>query len=261
MSFDVRKTDLTKLNSITKYPAIPTYHTLDPKNGGLLEAAVQFEGMVLGTEKIDGTNARIICLPDRNFILGSREELLYGRGDLISNPALGIVAAIKGVAERLIDSAAQEGIQVFYLEVFGGKVTAASKQYTGTQQVSYRLFDLMPLPDYEPLLAKESQEIAQWREGGGQPFVDEDGLQAAAEKHQLALTPRLCSLSATELPRSVSGMSDFLKERLPASQSILDAEAGGLAEGIVWRTSSRSVIAKARSEDYARTMKRRGNQR
>ena len=260
MKFDVRKADLTKLNSITKYPAIPTYHTLDPKNGGLLEESVSFEGTVLGTEKIDGTNARIICLPDGNFILGSREELLYGRGDLIGNPAQGIMEAIKGLAETL-SSSQKEGINVFYFEVFGGKVSAASKQYTGTQQVSFRLFDLMRLSEYEPLLAKDVPEISLWRENAGQPFVGEEELQTVSEKLQLSLTPRLFSLDASELPSSIVEMSDFLKEKLPSSQSVLDEEAGGVAEGTVLRTISRSVIAKARFEDYARTLKRRGNQR
>ena len=258
--FDVRSTDLTKLNSITKYPSIPTYHTLDPKNGGLLEEAVSFTGSVLGTEKIDGTNARILCLPDGNFIIGSREELLYGRGDLIGNPALGIVAALKETAEELVASP-QEAIRVFYFEVFGGKVSGASKQYTGTQQVSFRLFDVMVLPDYEPLLTKSPQEISGWREGAGQPFVNEGELHSISERSGLALTPRLFSVDAADLPASVAEMATFLKDKLPVSQSVLDEDAGGRPEGIVLRTASRSVIAKARFEDYERTIKRRGSQR
>lgn len=62
--FNVRQTDLQRLNSLTKYPSIPTYHTLDPKDGCLVAEAVRFDGDVIATEKIDGTNARLICLPD-----------------------------------------------------------------------------------------------------------------------------------------------------------------------------------------------------
>jgi hypothetical protein len=65
---------------MTKYPSIPTYHTLGEK-GTLLEETVSFEGEVILTEKVDGTNARIILLPDGSFILGSREELLYASLD------------------------------------------------------------------------------------------------------------------------------------------------------------------------------------
>ncbi len=72
---------------MTKYPSIPTYHALDPRNGGLLDETVPFTGTVLATEKVDGTNARIVQLPDGGYLLGSREELLYAKGDLIGNPS------------------------------------------------------------------------------------------------------------------------------------------------------------------------------
>ena len=85
--FSLWSCDLNKLNSMTKYPSIPTYHTLGDK-GTLLEQTVSFEGKVVLTEKVDGTNSRIILLPDVNFVLGSREELLFAKGDLIGNPAL-----------------------------------------------------------------------------------------------------------------------------------------------------------------------------
>ncbi|HJU39830.1 MAG TPA: hypothetical protein VJ724_09680 [Tahibacter sp.] len=119
--FDIRQTDLQRLNSLTKYPSIPTYHTLDPKNGGLVEEAVRFAGDVVATEKIDGTNARLVCLPDGSYVLGSREELLYARGDLIGNPALGIVEALKPLAESLAHPVSASAITVFYAEVYGGR--------------------------------------------------------------------------------------------------------------------------------------------
>ena len=64
MAFDIRQTDLGKLNSMTKYPSILTYHTLGDK--GVLRETVQvpFAGRVLGTEKVDGTNCRLIFCPD-----------------------------------------------------------------------------------------------------------------------------------------------------------------------------------------------------
>lgn len=76
MTFDVRNMDLSALNSLTKYPSIPTYHDLDPANGSLLNTTVAYTGPVIGTEKIDGTNSRIVSLPDGTYILGSREEFL-----------------------------------------------------------------------------------------------------------------------------------------------------------------------------------------
>jgi RNA ligase-like protein len=255
MAFNVRTVDLAKLNSLTKYPSILTYHTLDPKNGGLLEEATAFAGTVIATEKVDGTNSRVICLPDGCYLLGSREELLYGKGDLIGNPALGIVDALKETADRLCDGRAE--ITVYYFEVFGGKVTANSKQYTGEQRVSFRLFDVVALREYDALLPQPGAQIAQWRENGGQPFADEATLERVAAQYGLTLTPRLFAINGDELPRGIPETLAFLRTRLPESQCRLDDAGGGKPEGIVLRSPDRSTIAKARFEDYERTLKRK----
>ena len=70
--FDVRAVDLRLLNSLTKYPSIPTYHTLDPRDGGLTDPATVFSGDVIATEKVDGTNSRLVLLPDGSYLIGSR---------------------------------------------------------------------------------------------------------------------------------------------------------------------------------------------
>lgn len=71
MTFDVRRVDLAKLNSMTKYPSILTYHALGDK--GVLQDAVQipFSGRIVGTEKVDGTNTRLIFCPDGAVIVGT----------------------------------------------------------------------------------------------------------------------------------------------------------------------------------------------
>lgn len=255
--FDVRATDLGALNSLTKYPSIPTYHTLDPKNGGLVEnETVVFPGPVLGTEKVDGTNARIISLPDGNFLLGSREELLYAKGDLIGNPAQGIVAALRDVAAGLAP-VEDDVVRVHFLEVYGGKVTAASKQYTGDKAVGFRLFDMAVIPDYRAVLGKAPAVISAWRDEGGQSYLDEDALTEAAARDGFTLTPRLFRLDGAELPRELDKTRAFLAEHLPETRSALDGAAGGQPEGIVLRAPDRAVIAKARFADYDRTLRRR----
>jgi RNA ligase-like protein len=256
VKFNVRTVDLAKLNSLTKYPSILTYHTLDPKNGGLLEEATAFAGTVIGTEKVDGTNSRVISLPDGCYLLGSREELLYGKGDLIGNPSLGIVEALKETADRLCDGGRAE-IMVYYFEVFGGKVTANSKQYTGEQRVSFRLFDVVALREYDALLSQPAAQIAQWRDNGGQSFADEATLERVAAQYELTLTPRLFAVDGADLPRGIPETLAFLRTRLPESKCRLDDAGGGKPEGIVLRSSDRSTIAKARFEDYERTLKRK----
>lgn len=237
---------------MTKYPSISTYHSLGDK-GILLEETVQFEGEIVLTEKVDGTNSRIILLPDGNFVLGSREELLYAKGDLIGNPALGIVDALKGVADSLPQL--ESDIKVFYLELYGGKITAASKQYTTQQSIAWRLFDVAVLIDLETLFSKSVQQLAAWRDNQGQTFLAEEQLQNEAKEYGFELTPRLATVEA--LPTQIQETHEFLKSLLPQTQVALDAGAGGRAEGIVARTLSRSAIAKLRFEDYDRHAKRR----
>ncbi|WP_246212247.1 RNA ligase family protein [Streptomyces abyssomicinicus] len=247
--------DLAALNSATKYPSIPTYHRLDPKNGNLLEEQTRFTGDVLLTEKVDGTNGRIVLLPDGDYFIGSREELLHARGDRVHNPALGIVDELKPLADRLEPRDARGRVTVFFLEVYGRKIGGAAKQYTGGNGVGHRLFDVAFLqPD---VLERSLEQISSWRDAGGQDFGDEATLQEVAATNGIPLVPRLTTLPGDELPASVDGMATFLAERLPATRVALDDGAGGTPEGIVLRTPDRSVIAKARFQDYARTLKRR----
>lgn len=246
---------LAALNTATKYPSIPTYHALDPKNGSLLEEATAFNGDVILTEKVDGTNGRIVLFPDGDFFIGSREELLYARGDRIGNPALGIVDALEPLADRLKPRDEHRQILVFFLEVYGHKIGGAAKQYTRQGQVGYRLFDIACLlPD---VLEWDRAQISTWRDNGGQRFCTEATLQRAAEAEAIELTPRLDTIPAAELPAGVEEMAAFLAGRLPVTRVGLDDGAGGSPEGIVLRAADRSVIAKARFQDYQRTLKRR----
>ncbi|MEU7873821.1 RNA ligase family protein [Dactylosporangium sp. NPDC049140] len=250
--FDLRAADLRALNSLTKYPSIPTYHELDPRNGGLLESPTAFPGDVIATEKVDGTNSRIVLLPDGSYVIGSREELLHARGDLIANPALGIVEQLRPVADRL---AAPGSLRVYYLELYGGKVGGAAKQYTtDATRFGWRLFDVMLLDDWATALTWPQPAISAWRESGGQPFATEEGLAELAPAAGLSLTPRL--FRTDSLPESIAGMQALLTERLPETLVALDG-ARGRAEGIVFRSPDRKVIAKARFQDYARTLRRR----
>jgi hypothetical protein len=263
MDFDARRVSLPTLNTLTKYPSIPTYHTLNPANGRLAEPALDFPdgAIVVGTEKIDGTNARIIFTPDGGYFLGSREELLHYRGDLVANPALGIVEALKPEAERLADAVVvrqwcgEDGLLILFGEVFGGKVTGGSKHYTGERAVGFRLFDVAAVGGAGALLALEPAQASVWRDDGGQAFATYDELEPISRDLGLALVPELFHDEAATLPRSVEETARFLYLRLSRTLVALDAGAGGQPEGIVVRSLDRSVIGKLRFEDYRRTLK------
>ena len=251
----LHRDNLDTFNSLTKYPSIPTFHPLDPRGGGLLEPPLDFEGEVLLTEKVDGTNTRIAFTPDGDYVIGSRGELLHARGDRIHNPALGIVDAVRDVAEHIARTRTFEHVTVFFGEVFGGNVTRASKQYTSERAVGFRLFDVLEVEDAEARLSLAPDALARWRESGGQRFVDESRLAAEAERAGVPLTPRLGRV--TVLPQSIEEGLAFLQAHIPRTHSALDEGAGGQPEGVVVRSLDRARIAKLRFADYARTLKRR----
>ncbi|MEH1057585.1 RNA ligase family protein [Micromonospora sp. CPCC 206171] len=259
-SFAIRTADLRAVNSMTKYPSIPTYHALDPRDGGLREEVVEFTGPVTLTEKVDGTNSRIILTPDGRYLIGSREELLHARGDLIANPALGIVDALRRLAEQLCTDAPADRFTVYYLEVYGGKVTGASKHYTDSRRIGHRLFDIAEFDGYADLLARSPEQLAAWRDGGGQRWLDERELLARAEAYGLATVPRLATVDAAELPRDLDKTYAFLTDQLPHTLVALDG-VPGRSEGLVLRDARRSVIAKARFQDYERSRRRRSGGR
>ena len=249
-----RELDLTKLNSATKYPSIPTYHALGER-GALLSETIDFNGEpLIATEKVDGTNSRIILMPDVCYLIGSREELLHARGDLIHNPALGIVETLKPTADRIVEtvSAPADVITVVYLETYGGKTTAAAKQYTSQREFGYRVFDVSRIAMEHLDASREA--IAAWRENGGQSFLQEQELADLAASLELELAPRI--ELREPLPTSIPETHAWLESMLPATLVALDADAGGRPEGLVVRTADRSRIAKIRFEDYQRHQKR-----
>lgn len=254
-----REVDLRRLNSATKYPSIPTYHALGER-GALLPQCVSFEGeQLIATEKVDGTNSRIILMPDGCYLIGSREELLHAKGDLIHNPALGIVTALKSVADIVSQryEVSPEIITTAYLETYGGKTTAAARQYTSNRAFGYRLFDVSHV--LVSVLEREAESISHWREAGGQQFMVEDELLAFAAGMQLETTPRIAIERA--LPTSIEDTHHWLEQYMPRTLVALDEQAGGSPEGLVVRTPDRHTIAKIRFEDYARHEKRKNPNR
>jgi hypothetical protein len=246
--------NLRALNSLTKYPSISTYHALGEK-GRLTEDRMPLSGRVIAREKIDGTNARILLTPD-GYYLGSREELLHFQGDRIWNPALGIVEALRPIAEVLQRPNAAS--VVFYGEVYGGNVTPASKQYTGQRAVGFRLFDVATLPDWRERIEQPPEQIAAWREGGGQAFLHEDDLRIMADRSDLALCPPVYDGDASAIPTEHAAVLAWLREHIRDSLARLDESGGGKPEGVVIRTADRKTTVKVRYEDYERTLKQKG---
>lgn len=252
--------DIAVLNSATKYPSIDTYHHLGER-GRLTEDSVQFSGDVVLTEKVDGTNGRIIIDSEGDWFIGSREELLYAKGDRTypQKPpeARDIVDVLRTVADDYVAKPPKGQVRVYYLEVYGNNIGRAAKQYTGGSALGYRLFDVAHL-DANVLSAPDMtrEKASSWRKSGGLAFVSEEELREAAWGACVGRVPVLGTVAAPHLPKSREGMYEWLKDMLPNTFAALDKGGKGVSEGIVLRSSDRSVIAKARFADYQRTLGR-----
>lgn len=254
----IERYGLDWLNSATKYPSIPTYHPLGDKGRLKDEAPIQFGEHWVATEKIDGTNARIIMLPGiDNVLVGSREEILHSYGDLVWNPQMGIVEHLRPKISCL-PRISEGSIWVFYGEIYGGKVTANSKQYTRDGNVGFRVFDVaeIALQSIEGL----SKEVLAIRRESSNTFQIFQGVETTLEfclnwGFEVVKTV-VGSHRDLALPQGLEETHGWLKTLLPKTNCDLDEGANpGKAEGLVIRTRSRSVIAKARFEDYERTLR------
>ena len=255
-----------KLNSITKYPSILTYHNLGQK-GSLVDSLVEDrsfdEGGVFITEKIDGTNSRIIFCTDEHgsvedYIIGSREELLYARGDRIITDKQGIVDNMKPIADTVALLGEKKLLpNHLYGETYGGNING-HKHYTGHGSYGIRIFDMWNIQiSYidEMIEDMDLNRISSWREHGGQPFEHVNDLARFCDEYDLTAVPYLEVIHGKEIPTTLQGVWDWM-QKFQRSVATIDGGAVGMSEGVVVRYGDRSLIRKIRFEDYERTKKR-----
>ncbi len=249
----IRQHGKDKINTLTKYPSILTLHKLGERGKLLNELTTPLEGeQLFATEKIDGTNVRIICLGDE-YLVGSREFILHYCNDLFYDLTQGIVDGLKQLQVKI---PATSCLTVIYGELFGGKTSANARWY-GTGKIGFRMFDVAEYEDLSVL--NESREaISHWREHEteagivyGQKFLTRKDI--AARFPELPLVP--------EVNFEITGWShaevlESLKRFVPSTKVALTENALGKAEGIVLRNEARTKIVKARFEDYERTLKK-----
>lgn len=277
--YDVRDRDfLGRLNSATKYPETPTYHFMDPKSGMLQEdQTVSFAGhqFVQVTEKIDGTNARVVVFPRRRefrqaWVIGSREDLLACDEDAMPNGSLGIVDALSATANRIcMTSPASDfdKVRVYYFEVYGGNVGKNARQYTGDKtRFGFRLFDIMEFTSdqFDEVMGMSREQISAWRDRGNQPFLGWDDFLAVVQDVNLIRVPVLDALfDASLVPATFAGaqhlMGEWLGEDGGYTHAGLDSGALGRSEGVVFKSHDRKVTAKLRFADYISTIRRMEN--
>ncbi len=255
---------LSRLNSITKYPSIMTYHVLGDKGVLKDELVKPFPNntKLIATEKIDGTNVRILFA--ENFtIVGSREEFLWEVHDLIGNPNMGIVDFFKPALfetshenwkEINLNQNYNSSLIVVYGELYGHKIGAAAKNYTQKQEKNFRLFDVATFDNVDQLIEWDNDKISSWRESGGQNFRSRDDLNLVKDNTGFDLAPVLFELNSNDMPTDLGSTYQMMLNH-KQTQVRIDAEEqnnskSNLSEGIVIRTPNRSHISKLRFEDY-----------
>lgn len=268
--FNPNVTDMGKLNSMTKYPSILTFHDID--HGILQEQLVTEDGTfpaddpeIFVTEKVDGTNSRILLF-DGDYIIGSREELLCAKGDRFFNPAQEIVATVRQLAETLAPSFQDDPVTddilfVLYGESYGGNIGKGAKQYSGVHNRGFRVFDAMILhpQQVESLLYTNREAIAMWRDGGGQKFMSVDHRNAMLRMlpANMDSVPYIRKCKLSDIPTDIEGAYNWLCQ-FRNTNVVLDQTGKGQAEGVVIRTADRSFIRKLRFEDYEKTLRKLG---
>lgn len=250
----ISKFGKAKINTLTKYPSILTLHQLGEKGRLTNDFTTDLTNESLfATEKIDGTNVRVICLGD-DYLLGSREFLLHHSGDLFFDPAQTIVESLRALN---FTPPKTNCLTVFYGELFGGKITANSKQY-GTDAVGFRVFDVATFEDLN-ILERDIEDISIWREHNspnglvyGQNFLTYE--QIKEQFPELNLVPEI----VFELEdMSHQSVLNALRAYIATTNVALTNSALLKPEGVILRNSSRTKIVKVRYEDYERTLKQK----
>lgn len=261
--------DLRKLDSLTKYPSILTYHELGDK-GRLKDSLVstfpfnaERQPLYL-SEKLDGENSRIILvIQDRevDYFIGTRDELIFAKDDRIFTKKGNMVNTVKPFADSLVANEDFINIHnnklvVIYGESYGGTVQKACKQYTSKNNQSFRMFDsfILPLEEVSILLEKELNAIATWRDKGNQPFLNRNNFEELSHLIEFETTPILGTVPSKEMPISLIATMEWLQQ-YKYTKANLDEVEQGLSEGVVVRSFDRSFIAKLRFEDYERTLR------
>lgn len=263
---DIRTAEgLRKVNSMTQYPSIPTYHALGERGRLTEDRQVLFTQHLDVTEKIDGTNARIILPPLDgewpSWLIGSRSELLAAEGDLVVNPALSIVETVRGHADHIAAASWSEDHQawrVIFGEVYGHGIGRAAREYTGLDLTGFRVFDMVSIDS--AVLDWPIEKIAATREARAPEWVwahHDELLEQATMNWQTGLVPLLTVVGdPAQMPVSVADTEQWLRKvASERSRAALDETGRGGMEGVIVRTADRSQIAKIRFEDYERTLR------
>lgn len=241
-----------KINTLTKYPSILTLHKLGERGRLTTDLTTDITNeQMYATEKIDGTNVRIVMYGNE-YLIGSRENILHHNNDLYYDPAQTIV---DGFYNLEIPTVETEKLTIVFGEYFGGKVSSNSKQY-GSDHVGFRVFDIVEFADLS-MLDLSLTELSRWRETEtpegliyGQPFLSLSERESRFPEYQYV----------PHIEFKINGYDhvnvlESLRTYIPTTNVALSSTAGLKPEGVILRNANRTKIVKVRYEDYERSIK------
>ncbi|MEL6733504.1 MAG: RNA ligase family protein [Bacteroidota bacterium] len=250
----IEKYGKEKVNTLTKYPSILTLHKFGERGRFTNGITTNIEGETMyASEKIDGTNVRIICYGEE-FLVGSRNNILHYSKDFYWDESMGIVNQFYKMNLPVVQP---DKLTIIFGELFGGKITANSKDY-GKEDHGYRVFDIAIIDDLD-ILEESITAISNWRESSldssiddtlayGQRFLNLDELKS----YNFDLVPQIkFELENFEHLTVLNALEKYISQTNVA----LTETARGGTEGVVLRNHDRTKIVKLRFEDYRRTLK------
>lgn len=250
----VNKEGFDILNSLTKYPSIYTYH---PLSRGIVQEELN-EGLGFKenefniTEKVDGTNSRIVIYQG-DYVIGTREELIYSRGDRVIDPSDLVTNSLLKLAEELAINPKynNDSVFVFYFETYGGGIqNKVSKNYTSDQSLKgIRLFDITEMEISEIMDITGSMtrdQLSGWRQRDRKRFKDRNEVNAICKELRIWSVPYL--ESNTPIPTAIKDILPWLEQYRKTKVSI-DGTIGN-SEGIIVRSNDNQLVRKIRFEDY-----------
>jgi hypothetical protein len=250
---------LPQLNSLTKYPKIPTFHIRGERElTEMIRPISTSFGPVHIKEKYNGASSRIIVWPGEAILIGSHGELLACWGDFLYDAELAIAETLLPLVERIANpimhAIPDNLITVLFGEVYGSKATDAWRNY-GTGEARFRLFDVAAFSPSR--LAEPIESISAWRENAGeQAWYKERDLQDFAAILNIPLAKLLDTVDPHAIPTSIQGMYDFLSKY----KQTTDGPKGGLSEGVVMTDFMRRYRLKARLPEYAKIINRQAEE-
>lgn len=250
----IEKYGKEKINTLTKYPSILTLHKFGERGRFTNEITTNIEGETMfASEKIDGTNVRIICYGN-DFLVGSRNNILHYSKDFYWDESMGIVNQFY---EKKLPILQTDKLTIIFGELFGGKITANSKDY-GKEDHGYRVFDIAIIEDLD-ILKESITAISNWRESSldsskddtlkyGQGFLNLDELKS----YNFGLVPQIeFEIENFEHQTVLNSLEKYISK---TNVQLTESARGG-TEGVILRNHDRTKIVKLRFEDYRRTLK------